>query len=311
MRLRTVAIFVLAALSTSFGSRLKSDEPEKLSERELREKVIEAKTFRDAGEAFARYFKEVGRRSLEVLKRDPDTTIALQAAWESLTVVMPEDLNSSRDADTLPQRVLRDGDAQRFFGFLEGRTGLEIPNWWEGRRNFPSRDKGPDWQLTEFEETDVVLRKGSGKLKLIKPRFGTKKNSAELVDERLVLTIGSQKLTVGKEVVETWKKGGLGGGQFDVHVKKERSYVAIYDDFGLAFPLYCIETDTGKLLWKGEVWGQRLAASIFTGVGYYHEVELEVGDERIAVWGAGLYGSYLECFDAKTGAVKFRFSTEY
>jgi hypothetical protein len=312
MRSNAAVIAILIVSGLIFGGRLDSKEAEEFSEGELRDRVIAAKTSHDSGRAFARYFKEVGRNGLDRLKNDADTGIALEAAWEQHAVVMPEELDPDRDVDSLPPRVLRAGDAQRFFGFLEGRTGLEIPEWWEGRRNFPPRLDNWERPIHEFEETDFSLRDGGGKLKVIKSFYGPK-SSAVRVNEGLLLSNGSRKLIVAADVVEKWKNDAPVGTEFcDFYVGGERSYVAIYNEIGFEFPLFCIETKSGKLLWKVRVWGQRLPLGmLFTGSGYHHEIELDVSDERVEVWGAGLFGSYVESFAAKTGAVRFRFSTEY
>ena len=311
MSSKNVAICTLtvsAIFALGFGRE--PAEPEKLSDKVLRQRVIEAKSPSESGRAFARYFKEVGRGS-PTLKFDADISIALQAAWEEHAVILPDELEAEREEGDLPARVLRPGDAQRFFGFLEGRGGVEIPEWWEGRRDFPERMPLRYDEPYDFEETDFSLYGNKEKLRMIKSSYGPK-SSAVKTDDGLVLSRGEQKLTIVNDVVEQLKKDARQSAKYCiVEFSKEKSCVAIYDDLGLRFPLYCIESKTGKLLWKAEIWGQREDAQMFTGGGSHHEVQLQVEEQQVAVWGAGLYGAYVECFDPKTGTAKFRFSTEY
>jgi hypothetical protein len=82
----------------------------------LRSSILQAPDSAAAGQAFLELFAKIDRATLELLKDDPEPTIALQARWRLL-------------ADKKAPKLSR--EPQRFIGYVEGRLATAIPQRWE------------------------------------------------------------------------------------------------------------------------------------------------------------------------------------
>jgi hypothetical protein len=100
---------------------------------------------------------------------------------------------------------------------------------------------------------------------------------------------------------------GLAGG-FNVSIDERRSCVATPCDRPAPFEIKCVNVQTRKRLWKGDVWAGGMTH--YTGDGY-HLVEAVCKDGALYVFGVGDNILYVEGFESLSGKNLFRFSTSY
>lgn len=198
---------------------------------------------------------------------------------------------------------MKPADAQRFFGFLEGRTGLTIPDWWQGDGDFPGNAES----ITEEEiEPMEPLPAGKWQFKLCDGE------SAETVAGGVRFADGEHSAVVKEDILESLRKG------YDLDNCKvssghEKISIYFYDELGSPGPLLLVDATTGKLEWQTEVWGLGTYIGGTSGA-WPVRVDLDNSDSkagRVVVWGKANFGAYLEAFDFKTGKSLFRFSTNY
>src|SRR5439155_9296246 len=76
-----------------------------------------------AAKGYRTLFKKVGPDGIRRLQAHPGDGIAIQAAWEEVTLTVPE---------KEPAQVVRPNRHKLdwFLGFLEGRARVKAPQWW-------------------------------------------------------------------------------------------------------------------------------------------------------------------------------------
>jgi hypothetical protein len=120
----------------------------------LRGVIVNARDFFEAGEACNNLFRHLDRQQLREWSRDTNIGIALLAYAELDGNLVPRAKSPAEhlkllygrlpaglpevDRESLPEHVRDPLDAQRFLGFLEARTGLRVPRWWEEAYQEPS-----------------------------------------------------------------------------------------------------------------------------------------------------------------------------
>ncbi len=269
---------------------------------ELRQAVIEADSPQKAGQAFEKFFKSVAPQDtswLSILKTDTNISIALQAAWHQKIVATPNWSKSSERG-----WFLTPNDAQRFFGFLEGRTGSTIPEWWQSESSFPDLRLLSDWEGEEFESLPKSCSPWEFRIE--------SSITAEKVDDGIKLASDNSSIIIpGKLLTQLDDKDGLD--QCKIYFIEGRAFVAFFSDFGDPGPLICLDVKSNKVLWTSEMWALGKMEGGASG-GWATRLELQSSKHRsneIVIWGAGNFGNYVEAFDVETGKADFRFSTNY
>jgi hypothetical protein len=245
---------------------------------------------------------------VDALKDDSYIGIALQASWESSASVRFSKLNPN---------------PQRFLGFLEGRTRLRVPLQWEVgliTEVFRDDQKLVNSSLKCYLPIAAFLKQvDDGSIMDVSEPFseaplgvwvppGTR---LKMVGNKITVSVGAESVIFPKELLERLRK------TYDIGLLKavlgpERSYIALYAGPGRSFPLLCLDSHSGKVIWKTESWGygeenyRGVAGSLFR-----HELEIVLTDNTIALFGEGNGGCYLDVFDQKTGTSLYRFSTSY
>jgi hypothetical protein len=242
---------------------------------------------------YRRLFKKVGVKGIRDLQTHPQDGIAIQAAWEEVTLTVPE---KEPAQPVRPDRHKLDW----FLGFLEGRARLKVPPWWsemlcDSRANrrdniYPGKPKKCPYH----------------KLGLWDAR-GPRDTSLKREGDKLVLRINKESVPIPENFL-----GKTDARKFWCNVsaliKPSRCYVAVHDDVGYPYKLACIDRTTGKVLWKSEVFG-----TWWGGAEGIHEMWLAVTEqnERIVLFGSAATGMHVEAFRPKDGKNLFRFSTSY
>lgn len=302
-------ILVIGSVATM---ALAEDDAEKERKKlqTLRQAVIEANSASDAGKAFRDYFHQGGLSQLA----EPNTSIALQAAWHRRVVSNPLGPPKSRPN---PAVYLKYNDAQRFFGFLEGRTGLEIPRWWQHGEQFPDlrrfgfydrKENDPDGFVKLPEALNIPPRWKFAVEKFVEAEVaGDDLRLIERKDRSVLL-----KQSLLKSLSDKYQLGIL---HCEVRFLDNSVYLTFFDPFGQSHPVVRIDGKTNQVDWIAEVWAFGMIPDNYINVGSARVESLFVTTsdqrEKMVVWGRGEFGNFVEQFDAATGKADFRFSTNY
>jgi hypothetical protein len=274
--------------------------------------LTRAETFEQAASAYAESFRSRNGASADEFLHSADTTTAVHAAW----------LRCRR------QRVRNDAaicSPSRFLGFLEARMQVELPLRWEVA--LIARALGglaDDASLIEAAwrpyqgACPELQRIGPGGDYLLRG-YPLWKNSSGFLsppDVRVdrdgdVLTIQQGKMTIrlahGVTSHEVDRKDHC-----VVTLGPQRSFIGFYDAFAESYPLICVRTVSGDLIWKRKVLaigGELLASKRFGPYG--HNVAMMLSGDTVAVFGDDEFSCYVEAFSVATGERVFRFCTDY
>src|SRR5688500_7347089 len=88
--------------------------------------ILAAYTPEAKASAYRKLFENVGRKKLVTFKKHPDTSLALQAAWELARKPMPRRPKMSGRVDWIYDPV----PLREFAQFVQERTGVPVPAWW-------------------------------------------------------------------------------------------------------------------------------------------------------------------------------------
>lgn len=270
----------------------------------LRLAVVNAKSAQVAGKAFQKYFKRVSPawpHGLVTLQNDPNTTIALQAAFHHKIVLDPK---WEKESGRLGPGHLKSTDAQRFFGFFEGRTKLTLPDWWqEGER----RDEFPGIRLDErLSEEFKRIPKDLN----VSWQFSFPKDlKVEKAGNGLKLTSGEDSVTLKKNLLDQMEKLASSN-QCQIHIVDGKVFFAFFDRLGTTNPLFCVDQATGICDWHSMIWALGKWNGGTSGPAPFR-LELGFESDEVVIFGAGVFGNFAESFARKNGHARFRFSSNY
>ncbi len=127
----------------------------------------------------------------------------------------------------------------------------------------------------------------------------------------VVVMTESSMLRMPRDVFDATIKRSLSFQKCAASIGPGRSFLALYDDEGGRFWLNCVDTDTGTILWKADVWACGAENLPIQFGGPSHNVALVIGKQEIGVFGICSGAQYLEVFNVKTGVNVCRFATNY
>lgn len=264
-----------------------------LSEAELIRGIVAADDPATVKAANRVLFKKIGAEGIHRLLTHNSDSIALRAAWQEVSLTVPE-MEQSRAGRPDRQKLAW------FIGFLEGRTRVKAPQWWieamleseAGRRDniFPGQaklpayhDAGLGWSRAPLDTT-LVDKDGTVTLR---------------VGEATVAIPGGllQRDDAGKTMSNV---SGL--------VTKSRCYLAIHDEVGFPYTLACIDRSSGKVRWKADAWGCYIGG---TGGQFDSAITVTEQDDRVIVFGGATTGFHVEGFRSDDGKNLFRVSNSF
>ena len=237
-------------------------------------------------------------RHLWKLTRDPDIGIALAGYLELHGDLVPRAESPPKhlerlygpllelvDRQSLPRQVRDPLDAQRFFGFLEGRTGLQPPGWWEKAylEQYTHR-------IFQYHQSPLGASLRHGILEVPIGLSVTEHNG------RIAVRQGDSSLSVSRAVLD----------KVDNAISVQQCTAVINGDIGVlalfAVPgncsLLCVKKDTVQ--WTAKAWNYGAPNRIGVTGPWIHDLELTIQGDQVAVFGAGTGGAYVEVFDKKT-----------
>jgi hypothetical protein len=310
MRVRTAALSIALVLATIAAGTLfrqpqavGSSTPDRLYDSD----------YTTAAAAISSLFAGASDEKLVQLKSDPDIGISLYAAWWMRSSQNPHFIAASHP--------------ERFIGFLEGRTGLTCPPNWassfvmrcDRERQYLSgalKSYEPIGLVT-IEDESLGLKRGEG-VTCVKDFLHESHtvivngiqmrcpNTINVNEGRLLVAGHSIPLQFLRSELQKLQNSTGVPDEFNAIVHHGRAFVAGLRFGGFASPLLCLDVKTGKVQWIAKLWGCRSPQSFAVFGQYSHVVELSADDDLIGVF--GIEGTnYVEAFDVKTGAPRFRF----
>jgi len=288
-----INMYLALAVATSVVLNLSPPGPEDSPET-LAEKAANAKYPYDAEPLYRALFAKAGAAGLPELQRSPIDSVAIQAAWEEVTLTVPV-----QQAEGGAYRPDQDR-LQWFLGFLEGRGRVTAPQWWnevvlDARANrrdniysgepkaSPYHRAGVEWVTAPLDTT--VTQDGDG----------------------YMLTIGEDSIRLPEELLQLTDHDELYG-SYSGCFTPEHCFVAAHESVGYLHDVACIDRATGKVVWNSEACGCWWGGS--TGQ-HTSGVSVTVQDDRVVVFGEASIGFYAHVFRADDGATVFRFSSGF
>ncbi|MEX0712378.1 MAG: hypothetical protein WD278_08505 [Pirellulales bacterium] len=288
-----------AALAVMPPRQKKIDREEEEPERdglgidEAVERIIEAvgvsnafEGFETTSREFETLFAGATAAQLEQLRFHKNPSIALTAAWEKVRLTIPR----------LPARDRIRLDTQRFLGYVEGRLGVPVPEIWG---NVVAGAEAGNRSGARFRQPDDLRYDDTGYGRATPGISVTRRGNS------LFLKSGEVSVPLPIEVRARLPS------DMSVHLNEEEGYVAVpYSMVAAPFPLFRIDPQSGKVLWRAELWGCGFSP-IVTGPGHYHWVGLVRQKDLLIVFGVGTLAAYVEGFAVTDGSNIFRFTTSY
>lgn len=298
----SLALFVLLVLVAPRNVALCSDLKEEEKVQALREAVLKAQAKaislnkesnadRDSAtvaRAYKAMFTHLGLKGLKSLERDADTSIALQAMWETHKKTILR-------KPTIPGRtdwVFDQAPMKEFLSLFAKRVHSEPPEWWRiallGGEVFPGLHHAfigkpvnvPARQKVSFKDEVVIVETAEHSFRVSDAVYG----------EAYTASSGS------KDSVALWGP--------------EQSFFAIPSFRGYPYKVFGLDSKTGEKIWTASVWAARRGFSSGPPDGP-PPVEFRRQGDTLIVYGCDSHGMYAEGFDVKTGSCQFRFCTCY
>jgi hypothetical protein len=243
-------------------------------------------------EAYRLLFAAAGAEGLSRIQTVHDDSIAIQSAWEAVTLTVPVEDGPKFYRPDLQQ-------LNWFMGYLQGRARVSPPDWWreavlDARANRRDNIYHGDPKTVPYH----------GRTGIAFNEFVTcpKNASVEKKGDAIVYRIGAESVTIPKEIREHGVPNVSGC------FTDKYCYLAVHDDVGYPHQLGCVDRASGKLVWKSTVcgswWGD--AEGQFTS--WVSVVPTD--DGRVFVFGLAV-GFYVHGFRASDGKSLVRFSTNF
>jgi hypothetical protein len=261
--------------------------------------VANGKKPEDSAKAIDLLFKRADRNLLRQLKKVPEDGVAIRAAWEEAKL----DGKFRKFDYDLPKKAVPNIALSRFYGFIEGRTGLTLPDWWEEAINGSTLDDGI---VTPGQPTKAYYRGIRFRGSYCYAMKGQSLTPGVWLDS---FQSGSDKSLISHHLVAKYLQVTTSH-KLSACLDEDRAFIVSHGDFGLTFPLICVDRKSGRLLWNTTVWG--LGGDIFVGTGIWIEtVSVICSEDRFFIIGSGVQGFYIESFDKTTGKTLMRFASRY
>ena len=263
----------------------------------------------DVYEQLTKCFKGVSSADIRQLKQSKNVTVALLAAWREVQI--REGLFITNYSNSLER-----GSVLRFLGFLEGRTQINVPPWWERTllsSGIVNRSVGiplfdlstcttsprpRDKQRETYEFNEELRLSVPSKLQISKMESGINISTFYLGNRRTIIIPTSSFKKIKRKT---------SGGMIYVKFDRKHVYLAIFNNSG-SFWVWCLEKDSGRLVWDAIVWGGGYGMG-----GNWDNQELDIFEcgNCVVIFGASNIGMFVEAFDIENGKVLFRFSTSF
>jgi hypothetical protein len=258
-------------------------------------RLLGCKSLRQAYEEYTAWFEDADLHTLQLLTKHENAQVAVWAAWRELLLAIPK--HEDRLKDVPDPKTL-----ERFLGFLEGRLHVVAPRWWE--QEFLGMKVGsfgamtvPSPKVELYERTERWL-------------WATNNCSVHESKGNTYLQIGGESTALPPAVDNAIKEHNYH--RLSAEADRSRCYLVTHTSICSRSPLYCLDRQSGKVLWRTEIWADWTMALGGGGSNLgFHVITLSVKNDRLLVFGIGPRCCYLEEFRCENGQNVFRFCTIY
>ncbi|MEX2287238.1 MAG: hypothetical protein WD648_09125 [Planctomycetaceae bacterium] len=276
---------------------------------EVKAKLAKAEKSRQAGELYLKFLSNRTPEELRKLQHDEHLEIAIHACWE----LNDRKILRKEDPELNPQ-IAEPKHAARFLGFLEARTRLQIPEWWESTIFDPTYggfDQKQDQALREYyrktyEDREPPAGKRWRDIRLPPDTFLDRKG------DTAIARVGSKTAVLPAALFDAPPD------DFDwefcsIDIADDSTIVALYQKLPGPYPLICVDAKTGNVRWRRDTWSAGINNLSFGGFSgsHHHDIQIQRTNDTVALFGDTSFGSYLEIYDIKTGKMHFAFSPTY
>jgi hypothetical protein len=295
------------------GDKLAHSEPEKtkpgVATLDFKDSALNGKNSAEIGKSIKAIISNADRSRLLELTTDQSNTLALYAAWKVGQIDIKE----------------KKSHPHWLVGFLDGRAACVIPERWEimliwraARYDYRFLDGFMKAWHAGFKDMKIAAT-GLNEIKMPETHdvgiglSGPLNTTITTERDSMTIKMANESVSIpreeAKEILEAHSRGSALQA-LSIGLSKKYIVLAVYHPIGLAYPLYCYDRRTQKLLWKVVSWGLG-RTNILPGGSFYHLVDVQIHENTVTLFGEGNSDVYLESFDIKTGAVICRFSTNY
>ena len=236
--------------------------------------------------AFKELFTYLGLEGLKELTRDEDTSIALQAAWETHKKPVKRDPAIAGRTDW----VFDEKSMLEFLDFFADRVQAEPPEWWRDTLIHGEVFPGDHHAFVYFNRNLPPAVK------------------VEVENDEVLITAGLDSIELSKAAYNRTVAIRAKAEARAEHWGNELSFFA--PPSGYPFETIGVETQTGKKLWTASVWAANEPRPM-AGRPWPVAVDIRRQGDMVIVYGYAFFGMFAEGFDVKTGECQFRFCTCY
>lgn len=219
-------------------------------------------------------------------------SLNVEANAQELTEIWSRTTKVAKDTPPSESR----NELHRFVGFVEGKTGLNPPTFWESAILGLRRNDLPHVSISE----DIYQwpYHMSGGIQV--PRD----TQIEINYESILIVSNGQKIEIfSKPIIrEIQNTGAL---SYCHHTSCH--FVALHSNRSQAYSIYCLDSETHKKTWKTEIKPMQTNMH-YEGLGFHH-VQLVVSNESLFVFGTCDDVIYLHEIEAKSGRKSHSFSS--
>jgi hypothetical protein len=257
------------------------------------QKILKAKNLGEAEDHYKALFVYCGPAGLPPLRESANDGIALQAAWQEVAL----STHTSKAGHPNREKLVW------FLGFLEGRIRIRPPDWWRQALLASKFNSGGSVFVLNVNKHQRYKKTGLDDM--MSPPGTTVKRK----DASFVLQVGEQSASISDYIVLNRQRAN----RLSAAITARRCYLAVHDDLGFAYPLFCTDRASAQTFWKAEVWD---VFWLRGGLSWLSDpsvndraVTVVEQDGRVVVFGAGVSGLNVEGFRANNGTNLFRFSS--
>ena len=223
-----------------------------------------------------------------------DASIAVQSAWETVKLTVPED---EGDRTYNPDRRRLNW----FLGFLQGRARIKPPDWW---RDAVLKSKAYRRDNIFAPRPKSTIYHHSGNNLVNCPKDAT----VEIDGDTVAYCVTENRITIPEGIFDRHDCGVVRCNLSGCFTDK-LFFLALHDEWGYPHDVVCVDRSSGDLVWKSTANG-----CWYGGVSGQSESWASViatSDNRVFVFGQAPTGFYVDGFRVSDGKSLFHFSNNY
>jgi hypothetical protein len=263
---------------------------------DLRSRLNDTKTSEERGMLLENALRDASEQMLRGLSVGNGDGLALSAYWQ-----LSKARVHSRRAHRLGPAAQDTAAVAMFCGFVDGRYGTSVPEWWQ--KAFISGS---------HERTAPAIREPKNRVSAPADsidRVATTLDTHITSDGNLVeIAVGTRTVRMRPEL----RKEIRANDSFEkwlIRFGDGVCYFAPCSETGCQSHVYAIDSATGAKKWVCDLWA--LGTQNLGGISgaWWHDVELVISNERLLVFGAGPGVVYIDAFSIRDGTCAFRFNS--